>query len=136
VKNASDYLAHIKALITLNPQVVHWKVLREEAQGDMGLFRYRLTLRDGGLLEMLERFQIVKGRLQVTKYSFHWQGAGGELRKRWDNAAHHPETPTHPHHVHDGMEANVLPHEPLNAEEVLAIIATEATDRDRQSEHE
>jgi len=69
VKNARDYLTHIKALITLNPQVVHWKVMREEAQGDMGLFRYRLTLRDGGLLEMLECFQVAGGRLQVLKRS-------------------------------------------------------------------
>jgi hypothetical protein len=136
VKNASDYLAHIKALITLNRQVVHWEVIREEAQGDMGLFRYRLTLRGGGLFEMFQRFQVVRGGLQVTKYSFHWQDADGQLRKRWDNAAHHPEVLTHPHHVHDSTEANVLPHEPISAEEALAIIATEAADRDGQSEHE
>jgi hypothetical protein len=128
VKNAADYLGHIKALIALNRQVVHWKVVREEAQGDMGLLRYRLTLRDGGLLEMFERFQVVGGRLQVTKYSFHWQDADGQPRKRWDNAAHHPEVPTRPHHVHDGAEANVLPHGPISAEEVLAIIAEEAAE--------
>lgn len=128
MKNAADYLGHIKALIALNRQVVHWKVVREEAQGDMGLLRYRLTLRDGGLLEMFERFQVVGGRLQVTKYSFHWQDADGQPRKRWDNAAHHPEVPAHPHHVHDGAEANVLPHGPISAEEVLAIIAEEAAE--------
>lgn len=128
MKNAADYLGHIKALIALNRQVVHWEVIREEAQGDVGLFRYRLTLRDGGLLEMFERFRIVKERLQVTKYSFHWQDADGQLYRRWDNAAHHPEILTHPHHVHDGMEVNVLPHGPISAEEVLAIIAAEAAD--------
>lgn len=128
MKDAADYLAHIKALIVVNPQVVHWTVVREEAQGDMGLFRYRLALRDGGLLEMFERFQVVGGRLEVAKYSFHWQGADGQLRRRWDNAAHHPEVPTHPDHVHDGAEANVLPHGPLGAEEVLAIIAAETAD--------
>jgi hypothetical protein len=46
-------------------------LLREEAQEDVGLFRYRLTLNDGGLLEMFERFQIVDERLRVTKYRFH-----------------------------------------------------------------
>ncbi len=127
MKDAADYLAHIKALIVVSPQVMHWMVVREEAQGDMGLFRYRLVLWDGGLLETFERFQIVEERLQVAKYSFHWQDTGGQLRKRWDNAAHHPEVPTHPHHVHDGAEANVLPHGPIGAEEVLAIIAAEAT---------
>ena len=128
MKDAADYLAHIKALIALNTQAVHWTVVREEAQGDLGLFRYRLTLRDGGLLELIERFQIVEERLQVTKYSFHWQGADGQLRNRWDNAEHHPEVPTRPHHVHNGAEANVLPHGPISAEEVLAIIAEEAAE--------
>jgi len=128
VKSASDYLAHIKALITLNRQVLHWMVVREEAQGDVGLFRYKLILRDGDLLELFERFQIAEERLQVAKYSFHWQDADGQLRKRWDNAAHHPEAPTNPHHVHDGTEANVFSHGPISAEEVLAIIAAEAAD--------
>ena len=126
MKDATDYLAHIKALIVLNPRVVHWTVVREEAQGDMGLFRYRLALRDGALLEIFERFQVVGERLQVVKYSFHWQGADGQLHKRWDDAADHPEVSTHPHHVHDGAEANVLPHGPISVEEVLAIIAAEA----------
>jgi hypothetical protein len=40
VKDADDYLAYIKARIALNRQVVHWTIVREEAQGDMGLLRY------------------------------------------------------------------------------------------------
>lgn len=128
MKDAIEYLAYIKALIVLNRQVVHWQMMREEAQGDVGLFRYRLTLRDGSLLEMFERFQIVGEELLVAKYSFHWQDANGRLRKRWDNAAHHPEVSTYPSHVHDSTETNVLPHEPINAEKVLAIVAAENTD--------
>ena len=54
MKNAATYLAHIKVLILVNPQVVHWVTVREEAQGDRGLFRYRLVLRDGSLLEMFD----------------------------------------------------------------------------------
>lgn len=129
---AGDYLAQIKALIILNPQVAHWAVIREEAQGDMGLFRYRLTLRDGSLLEMFERFQIVEENLQVTKYRFHWQDGSGQLRKRWDNAAHHPEILTYPDHVHEGTETHVLPHRPICAEEVLTIVSGQATDDDRR----
>jgi hypothetical protein len=58
----------------------------------------------------------------------HWQDASGELLKRWDNAAHHPEIKTSPHHVHDGAEENVLPHKPISAEAVLTLIAAEAVD--------
>lgn len=123
MKDAADYLAYIKALIVANSQVLRWTVVREETQGDMGLFRYRLALRDTSLLEMFECFQVLEGRVQVAKYSFHWQDAAGQLLKRWDNAAHHPELSTNPDHVHDGAEDNVRPHEPINAEEVLTLLA-------------
>ncbi len=121
--NAGNYLAHIKALILLNPQVAHWRIVREEEQGDRGLLRYRLTLKDNSLLEMFEFFLITATGVQVTKYRFHWQNADDQLLKRWDNAAHHPEIATYPHHVHDGSEENVLPHESMNAEKVLSTIS-------------
>lgn len=123
MKNASEYLAHLKSLIILDPQVSHWTVVREEAQGDEGLFRYRLALQDGGLLEMVERFRVVAGEVQVGMYAFHWQDASGALVRRWDNAAHHAEISTYPHHVHKGAEDHVLPHEPVSAERILALVA-------------
>lgn len=128
MKDADDYLAYVKALIVANPKVAGWKVLREETQGDIGLFRWRIIFHDGSLLEMFERFQVVGEKLQVTKYRFHWQDAAGRLLKRWDNAAHHPEIVTNPNHVHEGSEENVRSHEPLSAEEVLAIIASIPTE--------
>ena len=128
MRNAADYLSHIKALIALNRQVMRWEAVREDAQGSVGLFRYQLTLRDGSLLGLLEHFQIAGEQSQVTKYSFHWQSADGRLRKRWDSASHHPAVSTHPHHVHERGDENVLAHEPISAEEVLAIIAAEVTE--------
>jgi len=125
VKDAADHLAYIKALIVVNSQVLRWTVVCEEVQGDIGMLRYRLILRSSGLLEMFERFQVVEGRVQVAKYSFHWLDEAGQLLKRWDNAAHHPELSTHPHHVHDGAKANVQPHGPINAEKALALVAAE-----------
>ena len=67
MRDAAAYLVHIKAQIIANPQIVHWVAVREEAQGDMGLFRYRLTLHNGDLLEMFAHFQIVEEGVQVTK---------------------------------------------------------------------
>jgi hypothetical protein len=37
---------------------------------------------------------------QEYNYSFHWQKENGELITRWDNAPHHQEIRTFPHHVH------------------------------------
>ena len=43
MNGAAEHLTSIKARIVAHPQVVRWTVVREEAQGDQGLFRYRLT---------------------------------------------------------------------------------------------
>ena len=42
MNGAAEYLASIKARIVAHPHVVHWAVVREEAQGDQGLFRYAI----------------------------------------------------------------------------------------------
>jgi hypothetical protein len=47
VNGAAEYLASLKARIVAHPRVVRWIVVREEAQGDQGLLRYRLMLRGG-----------------------------------------------------------------------------------------
>ena len=122
MKNATEYLARVKALILVSPCVVHSETVREEAEGNMGLFRYRLRLRDDSFLAVFERFDIVEGAVNVTKYSFHWQDSDGNLRKRWDNAPHHSELPTHPHHVHVVSDASATPHPPIDLEEVLDLI--------------
>jgi hypothetical protein len=123
VRDAAEYLAFVKALIVANQQVHGWTVVREEAQGDLGLLRYRLTLRDGSLLEVFERFRVIEDQVQVSKYSFHWQGEAGQLIKRWDNVAHHPEVDTFPHHLHDGKEDRVEPHGVMTVKEVLTAIS-------------
>jgi hypothetical protein len=123
MKDAAEYIAYIKSHFISNSQIVGVNIVREETQERLGLYRYRLSLADGGLLEMFERFEIILDEVNVTKYSFQWQAEDGTLRKRWDNAAHHPEVPTHPHHLHDGSEENIWPHEYVTAIDILKLIS-------------
>ncbi|GIK41640.1 MAG: hypothetical protein BroJett011_54730 [Chloroflexota bacterium] len=122
MKDAAEYIAYVKSLLISNSQVVGVKIVPEEAQDKLGLYRYRLSLADGGFLEMFERFEVVSDEASIIKYSFQWQDAAGTLRKRWDNATHHPEVSTHPHHLHDGSDENVLPHQPITAIDILKLI--------------
>ena len=57
MKNATEYLARVKALILVSPHVVPSETVREEAEGNMGLFRYRLRLQDDSLLAVFEPFE-------------------------------------------------------------------------------
>ena len=61
--------------------------------------------------------------LKRTKYSYHWQTERGKLIKRWDNAPHHPEIATSPHHFHTTKK--VLPHNEIDGLEALKKILKE-----------
>jgi hypothetical protein len=68
MKDADDYLTHVKTLIIANRLVVTLNILREESMGEDGLFRYQCILLNGEMLEVFERFQIENKTVQVTKY--------------------------------------------------------------------
>jgi len=123
VNDAAEYISTIRQTIVLHPYVRYFQVVREEEQGNSGLLRFRLTLTDGGLLELSERFRIIDGEVRSLKYRFHWQDRNGQLIARWDMAPHHLALPTFPHHIHDGAEENILPHAPVSLADVLALIA-------------
>jgi hypothetical protein len=91
----------------------------------IGLYRYKIYLSDGSLLELTERLVEEKDKLQVTKYRFHWQTKEGNLIKRWDNARHHPEVKTFPHHLHEGSEENVTDHKEIRGLEILSHVVNE-----------
>ena len=85
------------------------------------LYRVRVQLRDGNLLDACERLTAERGtgKLNQTKYHFHWQDNQGNLIRRWDNSPHHPELGTFPAHVHIGPENRCQPSEPLSLPDVL-----------------
>ena len=53
-------------------------------------------------------------------YSYHWQTKEGKLIIRWDNAPHHKNIPTYPHHKH--IKGDVLPNYAITCEEILKEI--------------
>jgi hypothetical protein len=99
----------------------HWQTDWEKVLN----YRYRVILADGGLIEMTERVLEIGGRLEVTKYRHHWQDANKNLIKRWDNAPHHRQVETFPHHLHDSSEENVVAHAPVTGLAVLQYILTD-----------
>lgn len=62
----------------------------------------------------------MQGGMAMTMYRHHWQDSSGRVIKRWDNAPHHPELDTFPHHLHEGDQ--VVSHLALNGLEALQRI--------------
>ncbi len=96
----TEYLQELDETISSAPEVIQVNVLRRSVL-DTGMeivavYRYKLTMSNGSLLELTERLVEESGRISHTKYRFHWQNRKAELIKRWDNAPHHPEFESFP----------------------------------------
>ena len=128
------YLSDLDTFISTNGAVTDVTIIRRDIR-DTGmektaLYRYRLKMNDGSIVELTERIVEEGGRLRMTKYRFHWQDRFGNLVKRWDNAPHHPEIETFPNHLHDGNENNVKKHQHCSALDML----TQVTERIQSTE--
>ncbi len=64
-----------------------------------GGFYYKLAIyfKNGSELHAREYVDVFE-----RDYSFHWQTSACELIVRWDNAPHHQNIATYPHHKHTG----------------------------------
>lgn len=69
----------------------HW------VRGEVEQHKAVVQLADGSRLHLNEVW--IVGRLQ--KYAYYWLTPTDEIVRGWDNAPHHPEVDTYPHHVHD-----------------------------------
>jgi len=112
----------LRARLIQSPAVSSFHYHREEAVGDVGYFRVRCILLDGSELQLAERIRAIGEALAVEKYSFHWQRRDGTAICRWDNAPHHRDLTTFPHHIHEGGDGEARDHVPVDAFEILSEI--------------
>ena len=94
------YFNSVEIKLIGSPVIDAYRILRRDITPADGKLRIKASLINGDILEMFEYVTESGGKIQVPKYSFHWQDEAGQLRHRWDNAPHHPELPNFPHHVH------------------------------------
>lgn len=77
-----------------------------------------LYFKDGTNLRVTEQWS---GSI-LERYSYYWLTATNELKVGWDNAPHHRQLETHPHHKHLGRKENLQPSSETRLEEVLEIV--------------
>ena len=106
-----DYLAQIQQAVSTFPGT-HIEEYREQLlTATRANLCIRLHLADNSLLEISEALVVEAGALTWLSYRYHWQASAGNVILRYDNAPHHPELETFPHHKHLGsrlLALNVL----------------------------
>ncbi len=93
----------VSTLLQFADCIVFFEILLQESRSDLTKTKAKAELPNGSFIFLRE----VSIQNILFDYSYHWQSADGSLIIRWDNAAHYPSIPTHPHHKHVGTETNV-----------------------------
>jgi hypothetical protein len=109
-------VGQIVGALRQSPLVKDLEVTELVEEEGVQFLRAKAEMFDGSVLYVRELFF-----RDHSKYSYHWQTQTGTLLLRWDNAPHHPEIPTFPHHRHEGER--VSPSVRVTVEEVLAELA-------------
>jgi hypothetical protein len=107
---------------TFDDIIIATQVLTQRQDNRIMEFRVRLKLTDNSILEITEIFVF---DISKRKYSFQWMDENYDLKIRWDNAPHHRQIATFPHHKHIEQEENIHESEEPTVEEILELIRSE-----------
>jgi hypothetical protein len=113
---ARDYLRQVLSTLDSNPIIVSYDVEFDVKSSTLILLHGTILFKDGSTLEFLELVKETDKGLERLKYRFQYT-KGSKLIFRYDNAPHHREIETFPHHKHVGN--TVLPSKEKNLLEVL-----------------
>ncbi len=113
----ADYFKTIERLLGDSKLIADKTVDFKEFSSDEGMVRGRLLFLGGYVLTFMEYIQTGKER---PKYRFNLSDGKGDMIFRYDNAAHHKEISTFPHHKHVSTE--IKPSKEIGLAEVLSEI--------------
>ena len=99
---ASEIITEIELLAASNPNLI----------------RLRADLINSDKLHISEAWD----EETLIRYAYYWLKQNDELRIGWDNAPHHPDVSTHPHHKHIAMQENIQASDETSLEDVLRFI--------------
>jgi hypothetical protein len=121
----ADYFAGLERTLRRNPQVSkHEEPFTCLASDDFnGLVRGRVFFWDGSYLDLYEVVSTELGYPVRISYAYTYL-KDGRSAFRYDNAPHHPEITTFPHHKHIGPQERLAPADQPSLSRVLREIAT------------
>ena len=102
--NAQDYHHQLVAQIASIPAIASSNIAFREIDENECYVKAVLTFATGHELHLAEYVVIQGEQVQRTKYRYQLLTAEKKPLSRWDNAVHHREIPTFPHHWHDASD--------------------------------
>lgn len=110
----------IEKVIHDDPLVILINLNRVYTSHVTGYIKGEIIFIDSSSLIIFQHVKIERDKRTVTDYRYHYMDSNNNLIFRYDNAPHHPEIKTFPHHIHypHGIKETNTP----SIEDVLAEI--------------
>jgi hypothetical protein len=114
-----DYFSVIeRSLRKIKSAKIEGEITCLTSDDNNGLVRCRVLFWDGSYLDFYEVVSTELGHPIKIHYSYTYL-KGGTRIFRYDNAPHHPEIATHPHHKHIGQQDKLTSAEEPSLSQVL-----------------
>lgn len=95
------FIDNIDKTILFSPIVLSSNIQKHFSPDGKTLYlRGSLLFLDSSVLEIAIFVIETHYALTIEKYRFHYMNPIGQMLFRYDNAPHHPEVTSHPHHKH------------------------------------
>ncbi len=83
--------------------------------------RLTIVLNDATTLRITERWQDA----HLIRYSYYWLNVQDEIKVGWDNAPHHTQLSSFPHHKHVGAQGTLYPSDEVCLEDIVPLLEQE-----------
>ena len=118
-----EYFVSIERSLNQNPQIskIEEPITLLTSDDFNGLIRCRVHFWDGSFLNLYEVVSTELGYPVRINYAYTYL-RNDQRVFRYDNAPHHPEIATHPHHKHIGPKDRLAPADQPNLSQIFAEI--------------
>jgi hypothetical protein len=107
VDSVQTYFEKIRRTVEKCGFIGSYSLVLEERSHRLGYVRGEIKLIDNSILYFREFVDLTKEKFK-DDYSYQYQKEDASLIFRYDNAPHHPEIKSSPHHKHQSCDENVV----------------------------
>ncbi|RLC14904.1 MAG: hypothetical protein DRI57_13720 [Deltaproteobacteria bacterium] len=107
----NSHFQAVEKTINDDPLVITFDLERIYTSQIRAYIKGKINFADGTSLALFQHVQIAENGLDITDYRYHYMNADGQMIFRYDNAPHHREIETFPHHKHlqTGLQCAIMP---------------------------
>ncbi len=116
----SNYAFKIEHEIIACPLVIHHDFKVTISSPSTGFIESKVIFQDGSILNLFEFLRLANDSIVREKYRYHYMTQDHKMIFRYDDAPHHQEISTFPHHKHVGE--NIIESPPPSIKAILTEI--------------